>query len=156
IRHVGKLEFLILANKFDDKENALDDPNGVDDAEHYLKSYDKDKLERMAKQGLPPPTPDKVYRIKLAHGMESKVGYSWVELSPKYRKEMQLSNRFEGQQNWNKAAEARARNGIAEIGNNFVYSRICKDQNLPEEVRKEKKYEYFLLTRNPEIDEKGE
>ena len=33
----------------------------------------------------------------------------------------------------------------------LFYSRLCQDRNLPDEERLRKKYEYFVLTRNPEI-----
>jgi SecD/SecF fusion protein len=151
IRQVGKLEFLILANSRDDKEGSS---NGVDDAQEYLRTH-KEETDKFAKQGLPPPTSGKVFTINLAHDTKSNVSYRWVEISPKYRKELGLSNRFEGKDLWNRVARARDHNEIAEVGNNFIYSRPCTNQNLPEEVRKEKKYEYFYLVRNPEKDEDG-
>src|SRR4029079_6031385 len=34
----------------------------------------------------------------------------------------------------------------------LFYSRECQNRNLPEEERRNKKIEYFVLARNPEID----
>jgi SecD/SecF fusion protein len=60
--------------------------------------------------------------------------------------------------NWKLAAEAR-KNGTAVVlsmphsegtSTALLYSRPCQDVKLPEKERKEKKYEYFLLTRDPE------
>jgi preprotein translocase subunit SecD len=78
-----------------------------------------------------------------------------VEISVKYGDSLGLSNRFEGKTTWTEAADARARNDVTRLGHNYLYSRDCKDQTLAEEVRRRKRYEYFFLAREPEIDEEG-
>jgi SecD/SecF fusion protein len=167
IRRVGKLEFLILANNVDDKEK-VEGPNGIDEAEQYLKELGKEKLDGFAKRGEAPPTPTKFYNIKTAKGQTSRVSYRWVELGPPFRKQLGLSNDQTRSGAWRLVAETRGEGAarlVAAIpdsrggesnGYLYIYSRECKNTNLPEEKRAEKKYEYFVLARNPEIDEDGE
>ena len=104
IAHVGRLEFLILANDTDDAE-------GKEAAQQTLNRIGKEKLDELAKQGLPPPgprTPDgkpQIFPIKTARGQTSNVTYSWVQLDL-HRKSLGLSNKFEVQDggNWKLAA----------------------------------------------------
>jgi SecD/SecF fusion protein len=158
IARVGKLEFLILANNKDDER-------GAEAAEQYLKGLSKEELDKYQKQGKPPPTPKEVFQITTANNQVSDVSYSWVEIGWRYRKDLGLQNKNKGGYNWMLAERARQNNTVAKIpdqregsrnGDLYVYSRECKDQNLSEEQRKEKQYDYFILARDPEIDRQGE
>jgi SecD/SecF fusion protein len=165
IAKVGKLEFLILANNKDDQD-------GADKAQEYLKSLGKEKLEEFAKHGQAPPGPrdpsgrPMIFEIRTARGATSQVSYSWVEIGWRFRASLGLQNKARGSSNWLACQRARdsgelvakipdARGGEAN-GFLFIYSREVKNQNLTEEQRKDKQYEYFVLARDPEIDEKGE
>jgi SecD/SecF fusion protein len=170
ISKVGKLEFRILANKYDDEDAIKEAGNMI--------TRNREKLDDLAKRGEPPPaptvegTPDgtpKAFELtKLARGARSKVTYSWVELGRQERLQLHLDNAAQNDPgrggSWSKLAEARA-NQVATtlpipgdiakrewLQGALFYSRECKDRNLPEEERTAKKYEYFVLARNPEID----
>ena len=179
VAKVGKLEFRILANQNDDKA-AIEDAKkmfelAIKGGNNALKAeLDNDQLK-----GLPPPGPRtggatgdlKEYTIKLARNDISKVTYSWVELGPQERQQLHLNNLARNEPghgtNWADMAAARA-GGVAiqlklpgSAGERYwlngalFCSRACEDRNLPEEERRKKQYEYFVLTRNPEKDEKG-
>ena len=165
VSKVGSLEFLMLANSLDDKkaeekakEQIADPANQAD-------------LEERQKEGLPPPGPrnaDKspeVFAINLPHGNKSLVTYRWVELGPQERKSLNLDNaaEFEKERNgtWGEAKLNRGRatqlHGLGMkktplLQGALFYSRECLNRNLPEEERRAKKVEYFVLARNPEID----
>jgi SecD/SecF fusion protein len=169
ISTVGLVEFRVLAN-------SHDDARAIAEAREVI-SKNKEKLDQLAGRGEPPPPPTvdgtalgtpKVFEVKLARGARSKVTYRWVELGRQERLQLGLDNAAEKDkgrgQAWKVMAEARA-NGVATplpspgdpVGRKLLhgalfYSRECKDRNLPEEDRKAKKYEYFVLARNPEID----
>jgi SecD/SecF fusion protein len=170
ISRVGHLEFKVLAN-------SHDDARAIAEAREMI-SKNKETLDKLAGRGEPPPPPTvdgtalgapKVFEVKLASGARSKVTYRWVELGRQVRLQLGLDNAAEKEkgrgQAWKAMAEARAK-GIAiqlpvsadsprklQQGALF-YSREWKDRNLPEVERKAKKYEYFVLARNPEIDPK--
>jgi preprotein translocase subunit SecD len=165
---VGNLEFAILANENDDKAAIEDAARQVADPER------KKDLEQAQQKGLPPPGPfvpgkaePKQFTIKL-HGNDCIVAYSWVELGPHERLTLGLNNDAEKDDKRNAAwlAMAKAREkGLAVqlpppepgtvgklLQGALFYSRVCQDQNLSNEVRQKKKYDYFVLARNPEID----
>ena len=79
--------------------------------------------------------------------------YTWVELGKAERVKEGVNNDAEktGSQ-WNRAAAAREKNEIitTQSGSNVIYSRKCISHSLPDDLRTAKKYEYFLLTRDPE------
>jgi SecD/SecF fusion protein len=172
VSKVGSLEFRILANSYDDKEaedeaaamlnNAANDPN--------LKT----ELDDDQNSGLPPPPPrkpgtkePKQFTLTKLRGGNSIVTYSWVELGPQERQQLGLNNTAlqEGGrgQAWS-YLNARRRQAVriplfgGDSEGKFMlqgalfFSRECQDRNMPEEERRRKKYEYFVLTRNPEID----
>src|SRR5262249_2804820 len=94
IARVGKLEFLILANNVDDAKEA---DNGIHAADlELIKQNDQGKLDDYAKQGNPPPTPSRIFKITTAKGQTSYVSYRWVEIGPKYRQQLHLLNREAG------------------------------------------------------------
>jgi SecD/SecF fusion protein len=169
VSKVGSLEFRILANSVDDKA-------AIDEARQMLNNADenpqlKAELEDDQNNGLPPPPPrnpgskePKRFTIKLRGG-DSTVTYSWVELGKQERQSLHLNNNAvqEGySQAW--AYLAARRNQATQIPQGpdssdeklmhgaLFYSRESQDRNLPEEERRDKKVEYFVLTRNPEID----
>jgi SecD/SecF fusion protein len=159
VAKVGSLEFRILAN-------SVDDQIGIEDAKKTIDSPDMvEELEKRAKAGLPPPGPKQkeFWTINLPRSVQSKVTYSWVELGPQERKQLNLDNAakndaerntqwLEAQRNKNKATKLSDRANRELLQGALFYTRDCKDQNLPEEERRQKQYEYFVLTRDPEID----
>src|SRR5262249_55714741 len=151
---VGSLEFRILANEFDDGD-------AIRDARTEIEKLGP-KLAEYAKQGLPPPGPTKggkeqyIYKVRLARGENSHITYSWVELGPTERQQLNLDNAAEHDPNpyrskiWNQARSIRTK-GTADflkdsadrklLNGALFYSRRCEDRNIPEEERKKKAYE---------------
>ncbi len=169
VSKVGSLEFRILANNHDDKQ-------AIDDARTMVNSVAwKSKLEENQSKGLPPPPPTtdgsptgkaKVYELTtLPRGYKSKVSYAWIELGPQERQTLKLNNNakneagqgftwYEMQQHLGQALQlplSQDRKQLQLQGALF-YGRRCEDRNLPEEERRKKQFEYFVLARNPEID----
>lgn len=174
VSKVGSLEFRILANEVDDKQ-------GIEAAKELINNASNkgvaDELEQAAIDGQPPPAPRnpdgtlKEFNITLANGDKVKATYSWIELGKQVRKELGLNNdaKFDSKE-WKKAvwlqlnAKAGKATQITEPGAStkkdkwlgaLFYRRDCKDRNLPDSDRRDKKYEYFVLTRNPIVDETG-
>ncbi len=174
VSKVGSLEFRILANQNDDRA-------AIEDAKNLFKlAKDNNKLKAELDndqlKGLPPPGPrtggatgdPKPYTIKLARGETSTVTYSWVELGKQERLQLHLNNLAKSEPgrsgNWAEMAAARAGTYATQLklpgsgGERFwlngalFFSRNCEDRNLPEEERRQKQVEYFVLTRNPEIN----
>jgi SecD/SecF fusion protein len=157
VAKVGSLEFRILANSTDDRD-------GIEEAKKSIEAIESaEDLEKRAKAGLPPPGPKGIYSIKLPRGVVSKVTYSWFELGPQERRQLNLDNAakndaernfvwLQAQLNKNKTTPLNDRAGRALLQGALFYTRECKDQNLPEEERRKKQFEYFVLTRDPEID----
>jgi SecD/SecF fusion protein len=174
VAKVGSLEFRILANGVDDKaaEKDMIETYGVKVANDPALQQ---KLKELAEKGLPPPGPrdpitgqPKIYEIQLPRNNKGLVTYSWVELGPQERHLLGLDNaaQFDPKrnQNWLKALESRNKaaqipdptstSGRYLLQGALFYSRKCEDRNLPEEERRQKAIEYFVLTRDPEIDPK--
>ena len=170
VSKVGSLEFVILANDRDDAK-AINDAmlmlKGTEDRPELKRS----ELEEDQNIGVPPPPPrdpetrePKQYTIKLRGG-DSKVTYRWVELGKRERQTLGLNNSAlqEGKgEAWSWLDGHRrlaVQIPITDEGTSskkllegaLFYSRECRDRNLPEEERRIKKYEYFILVRNPEI-----
>ncbi|MFO0865233.1 MAG: protein translocase subunit SecD [Gemmataceae bacterium] len=172
VSKVGSLEFRILANGKDDKD-------AVAEAESYINTkVDQEELKKLAEAGLPPPTvmdpnepnKKKVYPVNLARNEKSQVSYAWVELGPQERAQLNLSNASKNDPARNRLwLEADRKRGKAtqlpdpyvQAGNKFIlngalfYSRPCLDRNLPEEERRAKSIEYFVLARDPELGQDG-
>jgi hypothetical protein len=144
-----RLEFRILANK-------QDEPKALEAASKYLAAASKDakrkkELEEQAKGGQPPPVP----KAKTAKAP----GYTWVELGPSELRFVQLNNEVANDKEknglWKKAAAARAKGQALLLGTTgrlhdcLLYSRRCLNTKLPAKERAKKKYDYFLLTRDP-------
>ena len=176
VAKVGSLEFRILANSEDDKAAEKDAETMINElalSNTNLQQELKDDQER----GLPPPGPregtgkePKIYDIELPRSQKSKVTYSWVELGPQERRMLGLDNAAEFDPSRNqvwleakikrgkatKLKEPRGTTGAARflLQGALFYSRKCEDRNMPEEERRQKAVEYFVLTRDPEIDPK--
>jgi SecD/SecF fusion protein len=159
ISRVGSLEFRILAN-------TTDDVAAIDAAKKFFveaqkKPELKDELERLAVAGKPPPRP-------LGPGGKSEFptatnigqySYSWVELGKTERQILGLSNQA-GQNPvpgslWKMAEDARQKGEAFVIpegynlGRSLLFSRVALNPRLVDKDAN-KKYEYFILTRDPE------
>jgi hypothetical protein len=162
---VGALEFRILANTDDDKE-------GIETAQRYFDAVEGNKaeLERLRAADLggdppvPPAPPDhKAFRIRLGNEEEA-VTYSWIELGPAERHFYGLANDQESNPFWQELADARkgykavlhdSTGGRGTQRTNLFYSReVVNPERLAERDR-DKKYEYFILCRDPKRDENG-
>lgn len=170
VSKVGALEFRILANDVDDAKAEEDAKKSFEEAAKNPKLLEA--LELAAQRGLPPPGPKdsdgKLKRYEIAtRGSPSYVTYSWVELGPQERRALNLDNaaRTDATRNsaWHQAANARnfatqlnytAGNPDKMLQGALFYSRECKDRNLPDEERRKKEIEYFVLTRDPEFESK--
>lgn len=153
VAKVGSLEFRILANSKDDKIGEDEAKKTIDEARD---------LEERAKKGQPPPPPPGVFEINLPRGYKSRVTYSWVELGPQERKQLNLDNAarndttrsgtwIEATKEMNKAIQLRYQDGKPMLQGALFLTRKCEDRNLPDEERRQKEYEYFVLTRDPEF-----
>jgi SecD/SecF fusion protein len=179
VSKIGSLEFRILANDTDDhaaEDDVIKMINAVKQGDERGVGADPGlagELKENAEKGLPPPGPrdpstkePKIYTIKTARGSTSRVTYSWVELGTTERKSLNLDNaaRTDATRNiaWHKAAVERNRavklpQGIGTneylLQGALFYSRKCEDRNIPEDERRKKEFEYFVLTRDPEFRE---
>jgi SecD/SecF fusion protein len=164
ISQVGSLEFRILANDRDDEA-------GIKKAEEFFETKNKEeeaalkaKLEKLSLEGkVPPPPPPPEGQPGFEVPNRGFHTYSWVELDRYERHNLSLDNAAEHDPSRNqlwKMAAAAARDTLKplrvdRLGGALLYSRKCEDLHLPQEERARKKYEYFLLTRDPEKDEYG-
>jgi SecD/SecF fusion protein len=151
ISRVGSLEFRILANTHDDKD-AIDAMNKFL-AEASKNPKIKDELEARAVAGKPPPGPPLPPGEDAFDTPLGKYTYSWVELGMKERQDLGLSNAAgkNPQQGtfWQQVADARKNHQTVPIfGSSILYSRDVLNPRLPEKEAN-KKYEYFVLTRDP-------
>jgi SecD/SecF fusion protein len=173
VARVGSLEFKILANDHDDKQAIKDS------IEYFSNPIHLDTLKAKAVRGEPPPGPLmpgsetelKAYTITLPHDTKSIVTYSWVELGPQERRQLGLDNASRtSEEAWRKARwdyaktertkgtafqipqDPRDPKGPKLLQGALFYSRAVEDRNMPEEQKRKKQFEYFVLARNPEID----
>ncbi|MCI0457534.1 MAG: protein translocase subunit SecD, partial [Gemmataceae bacterium] len=151
IAQVGSLEFRILAN-------SQDDDKAIADAEEFIKEpKNKDRLDRLAREGKAPPGPTGPTDGKYDTA-KGRYSYSWVELDRQERATLGLNNASANSDRnrlWKEAAEARANNRavrIPDFGGALLYSRPAEDRSLSRDERERKKFEYFILTRDPESD----
>jgi SecD/SecF fusion protein len=159
ISRVGSLKFVILANTQDDKD-------GIEAAQRYFDTIQNnptelDKLRASDVTGAPPPPPippdHKAFNTDLG-----AYTYSWIELGPAERHLYGLANDQQTSAFWQEMAEARKDHkavlhnwGGGATGTNLFYSREVKNPDRLPEKDRSKKYEYFILTRDPERDEDG-
>src|SRR5262245_31059624 len=168
IRQVGSLEFRILANQHDDEEAITAATNYFNLAELEKESKEKADerrklLDARASEGFPPPFPAKSQGDPpYASVNGDPAEYAWVELSKEERQNpaLKLDNAQETSQApsplWRTMAEARKENRthlLEDVNEGLkttalLYSRPCVSNRLSPAERKEKKYEYFMLTRS--------
>jgi hypothetical protein len=144
------LTFRVLANR-------RDEPAAVDAARKFFADGKdhagrKAELARRAENGEPPP-PVEV-------GTEFAPGYSWWEVGPTELRVLHLDWASEndpkrGALLAKQAAAAREKGETFLVGGEvlkgcLLYSRNCTNRKLPEAERAKKKYDYFLLVRDPE------
>jgi SecD/SecF fusion protein len=156
ISRVGSLEFRIIANTHDDVE-------GINAAKQYFIEAQKNpdtkaKLESLALAGKPPPGPvppsgEETFPTATNIG---RYTYSWVELGKKERHALRLNNAAGdlGDPFWKQVAEARAKGEVVSIPDfagwdGLLYSRPALNPRVSEK-EENKKYEYFVLMRDPE------
>lgn len=163
VTKVGRLEFRILANDMDDRE-AIADAVRIFEEDRYRKDIDKS-----AERGLPPPGPKnhdgtlKRYTVATKTA-PSHVTYSWIELGPQERRQLNLDNAAEHDATrnnvWNQAKARRNLAGQLKFNKDdhhkmlqgaLFYSRACTNQNLPDDERRDKAVEYFVLARDAEF-----
>jgi SecD/SecF fusion protein len=156
ISRVGSLKFLILAN-------TTDDGPALEAAKNYFVEAQKDParkdtLERLAVAGKPPPSPvntDGSLLFPVANDPGVPHSYTWVELGRKERQILGLSNASAKDPWWSQVAAAREKGETIPIPENrmrggiLLYSRNVLNPRLPEKEAS-KRFEYFLLTRDPE------
>jgi hypothetical protein len=166
------MEFRILAN-------AVDDRDGISDA-RFLINGDTPQgnaiIEAAQMDGTPPPGPRidgftgdyRVYDITLPNKHKTRVTYDWVQLMPSETRRLQLdsASKIDPKRNgsWLEAARSR---GMAHtlsmphqadeklLSGALFYNRDCKNRNLSDQARQEQPVDYFVLTRNAEIDANG-
>jgi len=165
VARVGSLEFRILAN-------STDDAKAIEDAKKLInQTAQPEELKKLGQEGRLPPAPmnadgkPEFYTLKLPRNQKSRVSYSWVELGKQERRQLGLDNAAQNDAKrnkfWNQMAgvnrgkamqleEPSSTRGKKILQGALFYSRECKDRNLPEAERTEKKIEYFVLARNPE------
>jgi SecD/SecF fusion protein len=164
ISRVGSLQFVIVANTTDDGDAIKDAMALFGTGPGQPGTIDAEKLKLAAVTGAPPPPPTlpngKPYSIKLGD-TDAQVTYTWIELGPDERKHFQLNNASAGSTLWKQMEEARKHNWVVEYGRGGAYGthlffsrEVLNPDRLPERDRG-KKYEYFILTRDPERDAEG-
>jgi SecD/SecF fusion protein len=169
VAQVGRLEFRILANSHDDIQ-AIEAAQRMINEERAVDPKLDQEIQDAQNQGLPPPGPrnddgePRKYDLILARGQKSTVSYSWVELSEAERRSLNLDNAARDDPRrdaaWKEAFAHRGKarqlpethEGALMMQGALFYSRACKDGNLPEEERRKKDVDYFVLARDPEFD----
>jgi SecD/SecF fusion protein len=162
IAQVGSLEFRIIANNTDDKE-------AIEKAQEEIASLSTkgqkgpSKLDELAMEGKVPPPPND------GKPFSNGYTYSWIELGRSERTQLNLDNAAENDKLrnhlWMQMAAAR-KEGKAVVlpvltgsrsssdGGAILYSRKippARVASLPKKD-KDKEIEYFILSRDPEID----
>jgi preprotein translocase subunit SecD len=154
VARTGQLEFRIVANEHDDAK-------ALEAARKYFAEVSGDpkrmkQIEEAALKGRPPapPTPPDGKAFETPLG---KSTYAWVELGRAARRSLNLDNDAEldpeRKEAWANAADARRKGEtlwLGRLGGALLYSRTCQDRHLGERERSSKKFEYFILCRDPE------
>jgi SecD/SecF fusion protein len=156
ITQVGSLEFRILANERDDGE-------AIEVARKYIEDGKnnpavKKQLEDAAIGHKPPPSPrppeGDAFKVKIGNTLGNYT-YSWVELGRNERRSLGLSNDGEASSAdslWHRAEQARKAGTTLSLPGvqGLLYSREVQNPLTLPQKEQGKKYEYFVLTRDPE------
>jgi SecD/SecF fusion protein len=160
IAQQGSLEFRIVANEDQDGP-------AIRAAQEALRDRSPERvadMERRASQGLPPPPP-----VRPAEAAEEWMStYSWVELGRDERRSLGLNNDAgrnpDPKSHWAQVAAGRDKgeavlltiNDVQSVDKTktglttmLVYSRKTENRQLSAVERDEKKFDYFVLLRNP-------
>ncbi len=139
---LGSVEFLIVANQVDDGEAiaATQELFEVIAADPKRRA----ELQKLAKEGKPPPVPNGKYRM-----MNSEASYQWVEIEP-----VSVANMFPeinpGYILYRKEIEeSRDEGHVVILNKQCVWSRKCENTSLTEAERAQKRFDWFLLLREP-------
>jgi SecD/SecF fusion protein len=164
ISRVGSLKFIILANSTDDSEAFKEAENLYGTGPDKRGTIDVEKLKLASITGAPPPPPslpnNRPFKVSLGDHT-SDYTYTWVELGPEERHVYGLDNASSGSPFWKQMEEARehhwvvVRPGMGDYRNHIFFSRKVENPDRLPERDRGKKYEYFMLTRDPERDENG-
>lgn len=156
IAQQGRLEFRILANRLDDEE-------AIAAAEKYLRDpANQTRLKQLARDGDVPPAPKQDNGTTLfnanINGERNQYSYSWVEVGKEELYSLGLNSASENDPNpsnssrFKQVALSRDKEATTAPGTNacLIYSRSIPNPErlLPKDREAEKKFEYFLLTRN--------
>jgi preprotein translocase subunit SecD len=150
----GKLEFRILANEHNDRDVW-------EAAEALLRGTAEDAALRKTRddkalRGEPPPAP--VSKRGFVSVQDHVFTYTWLEVSPQVLRLLHLldDHNEDDQYKEMRVSIASARDkGEAirlTVADLLLYSRPCRNRKLIEEERAQKKYDWFLLSRDPERD----
>jgi preprotein translocase subunit SecD len=150
LAETGHLEFRIVANSDDEPvvfDSVLNNP------------AEGEQLKAAAASDKAPPAP----RPIVGKAFDTDLGsftYSWVELGAGERKFYGLDNASEKTAGpdsfWKRMEEARKDHKALEYRGHLFYSRAVANPDRLAERERDKKYEYFILTRDPERDEEGQ
>jgi preprotein translocase subunit SecD len=162
VERAGRLEFRILANSQDDRAgieavkkyfDELDDPA----LPEQDRAQRQQELELLAELGKPPRVPPGPGELEAGQpgyyeGAKGRCKYSWLELGTSERKALGLDSASEKTDQWQQAAKARRQNKVLTLGafgETLLYSRGCVNRRLSKEDKQQKRFEYFILARDP-------
>jgi SecD/SecF fusion protein len=159
LKQIGSLEFRILANDMDDGDrDALVAARDFLRKAHEAPMGEEAKsLEDAAKNGVPPPFPNRRPDEASFLYKNEEIQYQWVELGKQSRFDQGLSTHLPDEKRselYRRLTLARQTNDVTVVpGSNeegrlstIYYSRPSQGLKDPEE-RKAKQFEYFVLTR---------
>jgi SecD/SecF fusion protein len=173
ISQQGRLEFRILANTGPDGRS--EDNDAIQRAKAWIGNPDNAaELHRLAVLGEPPPPPRAedgglTFPVSIGGGVHN-YSYKWLEVGKEELYTLRLNNAVRNSKNlyereqWERVAAARGgpeadkqmrntREEAIPFGNGvLLYSRVIPDPGrlTPKDRAQGKKYEYFILTRDPE------
>jgi SecD/SecF fusion protein len=160
VKQAGVLEFRILANPEDDRDGMTAAAKLINEPTDDQKK----ELEKAAKKGLPPPAPDQDYPVKAAGTDEVMVRYAWLEVGKEEREQYGLSqayatspppaksSRFSPTWLYPEFEKQRGKAFRPSLANNILFYSREFVKEVPASDEKDKKVEYFMLTRISEKD----
>ena len=169
VRQVGVLEFRILANTSDDRDGVNDTQALLDKVRTDPKL--KSDLEDLARRGLPPVAAAGTYSVTVNGQTQEGTSYEWVEIGKDERDSYGLSNAYateappvkRGRDTapwlYPQLEKARQADGsqyakagvVVPIDGGLMFTRTYS-ADRPVGDEKDKKIEYFLLTRVSPVD----